>query len=131
MSQTQIAIVVGSLRKDSFNRQLAHAILKLRNEQARLHGRASYADYALADTMAGSAKAARDLLMKVWAPARLKALQEREDLKQLSGLEDLQAWDWHFWTERVRKEKYDLNEAEIKPYLQLHKMMEAFLDGMA
>jgi len=40
-------------------------------------------------------------------------------------LNDLEAWDWHFWTERVRKEKFDLNEAEIKPYLQLHKLMQA------
>jgi Zn-dependent oligopeptidase len=43
----------------------------------------------------------------------------------------LQAWDWHFWTERVRKEKFDLNEAEIKPYLQLNKLMEAMFYGGA
>lgn len=107
------------------NEAIMREILQLRLAQAKLLGYKDFSEYALADTMAGSAQAARDLLMKVWAPARLKALQEREDLKQLSGLEDLQAWDWHFWTERVRKEKYDLNEAEIKPYLQLHKLMEA------
>lgn len=100
-------------------------ILKLRLAQAQLLGYRDFSEYALADTMAGSAKAARDLLMRVWEPARLKALQEREDLKKLSGLDDLEAWDWHFWTERVRKEKFDLNEAEIKPYLQLNKLMEA------
>ena len=100
-------------------------ILKLRLAQARLLGYKDFSEYALADTMAGSAKQARDLLMRVWQPARLKALQEREDLKKLSGLNDLEAWDWHFWTERVRKEKFDLNEAEIKPYLQLHKLMQA------
>ena len=100
-------------------------ILKLRLAQAQLLGYRDFSEYALADTMAGSAKAARDLLMRVWAPARLKALQEREDLQKLSGLDDLEAWDWHYWTERVRKEKFDLNEAEIKPYLQLNKLMEA------
>ena len=107
------------------NNQIMREILALRLAQAKLLGYKDFSEYALADTMAGSAKAARDLLMRVWEPARLKALQEREDLKKLSGLEDLQAWDWHFWTERVRKEKFDLNEAEIKPYLQLSKLMEA------
>jgi peptidyl-dipeptidase Dcp len=107
------------------NEPIMKEILKLRLAQARLLGYKNFSEYALADTMAGSAQQARDLLMRVWQPARLKALQEREDLKQLSGLNDLEAWDWHFWTERVRKEKFDLNEAEIKPYLQLHKLMQA------
>jgi len=100
-------------------------ILKIRLSQARLLGYQNFSEYALADTMAGSAAKARDLLLRVWAPARLKAIAEGQDLKQLSGISDLAAWDWHYWTERVRKEKYDLNEAEIKPYLQLHKLMEA------
>jgi peptidyl-dipeptidase Dcp len=107
------------------NEPIMKEILKLRLAQARLLGYKDFSEYALADTMAGSAQQARDLLLRVWQPARLKALQEREDLKKLSGLEDLEAWDWHYWTERVRKEKYDLNEAEIKPYLQLHKLMQA------
>jgi peptidyl-dipeptidase Dcp len=102
-----------------------HEILKIRLAQARLLGYQNFSDYALADTMAGSPAKARDLLMRVWSPARLKAIQEGQDLKKLSGLSDLAAWDWHYWTERVRKEKFDLNEAEIKPYLQLHKLMEA------
>jgi len=107
------------------NETVMKEILKIRLAQARLLGYQNFSEYALADTMAGSAANARDLLMRVWTPARLRAIQEREDLKTLSGLSDLAAWDWHFWTERVRKEKFDLNEAEIKPYLQLHKLMEA------
>ena len=107
------------------NEPIMKEILKLRLAKARLLGYKDFSEYALADTMAGSAQQARDLLMRVWQPARLKALQEREDLKKLSGLNDLEAWDWHFWTERVRKEKFDLNEVEIKPYLQLHKLMQA------
>jgi len=107
------------------NEPIMKEILKLRLAQARLLGYKDFSEYALADTMAGSAQQARDLLMRVWQPARLKALQEREDLKKLSGLNDLEASDWHYWTERVRKEKFDLNEAEIKPYLQLHKLMQA------
>jgi peptidyl-dipeptidase Dcp len=107
------------------NENVMKEILKIRLAQARLLGYTNFSEYALADTMAGSAANARDLLMRVWTPARLRAVQEREDLKMLSGLSDLAAWDWHFWTERVRKEKFDLNEAELKPYLQLHKLMEA------
>jgi peptidyl-dipeptidase Dcp len=107
------------------NEPVMKEILKLRLAQAQMLGYKDFSEYALADTMAGSAQQARELLTRVWEPARLKAIEESEDLKKLSGLNDLQAWDWHFWTERVRKEKFDLNEAEIKPYLQLHKMMEA------
>ncbi len=107
------------------NEAIMRDILSLRLAQAQLLGYKDFSEYALADTMAGSAKAARDLLLRVWEPACQKALQERADLQKLSGLQDLAAWDWHFWTERVRKEKFDLNEAQIKPYLQLHKLMEA------
>jgi peptidyl-dipeptidase Dcp len=107
------------------NEAVMQEILKIRLAQARLLGYDNFSDYALADTMAESAANARDLLMRVWAPARLKAMAEGQDLKTISGLADLAAWDWHYWTERVRKEKFDLNEAEIKPYLQLHKLMEA------
>ena len=107
------------------NEAVMHEILSIRLAQARLLGYQNFSDYALADTMAGSATKARDLLMRVWTPARLKAIAEGHDLKKLSGLPDLAAWDWHYWTERVRKEQFDLNEAEIKPYLQLHKLMEA------
>jgi peptidyl-dipeptidase Dcp len=107
------------------NETVMKEILKIRLAQARLLGYKNFSEYALADTMAGSAANARDLLMRVWTPARSRAIQERKDLMTLSGLSDLAAWDWHYWTERVRKEKFDLNEAEIKPYLQLHKLMEA------
>jgi len=63
------------------NEPIMKEILKLRLAQARLLGYKDFSEYALADTMAGSAQQARDLLMRVWQPARLKALQEREDLK--------------------------------------------------
>lgn len=107
------------------NEAIMREILRLRLAQAQLLGYRDFSEFALADTMAGSAQAARDLLLRVWEPARLKALKERDDLIKISGLTHLEAWDWHFWTERVRKEKYDLNEAEIKPYLQLSQLMKA------
>ena len=83
------------------NRELARSILRLRGEQARLHGHASYADYALADTMAGRQPAVQQLLDEVW-PRALAALQlEQEALEAQRAAEGvdgpIEAWDWRFW----------------------------------
>jgi len=114
------------------NRPVAREILTLRNEQARLHGFASFADYALADTMAGTHAAVKSLLEQVWEPAKARAAQEREALQALalSRGETLQveAWDWRFYAEKVRQVRYDLEEAEIKPYFGLDRMVEAVFD---
>lgn len=114
------------------NRPVAREILALRHEQARLHGHASYADYALADTMAGRAAAVNELLMQVWHPARAKAEKERQALQAmvLSRGEALQleAWDWRYYAEKVRQARYELDEAEVKPYFPLDRMVEAVFD---
>ena len=115
----------GENHGDSNNHQVMREILELRLAQARLLGYANFSDFALADTMAGSAKAARDLLMKVWHPARERALQEWQTLVSRSGLSDFAAWDWHYWSERVRRDAYDLDDAQIRPYLQLHQLTQA------
>jgi peptidyl-dipeptidase Dcp len=115
------------------NRPVAREILSLRNEQARLHGHASYADYALADTMAGRVAAVNDLLWKVWEPAKAAAEQEREALQAMlhsrgepqAGIEP---WDWRYYAEKVRQLRYDLDEAEVKPYFPLDRMVEAVFD---
>jgi peptidyl-dipeptidase Dcp len=114
------------------NRPVAREILTLRREQARLHGYASYADYALADTMAGTQAAVSDLLQQVWVPARERAQAEQEALQALalSRGESLQieAWDWRYYAEKVRQARYDLDEAAIKPYFPLDRMVEAVFD---
>ena len=114
------------------NRPVAREILTLRNEQARLHGFASFADYALADTMAGTHAAVKSLLEQVWEPAKERAATEREAL-QASALSrgetlQLEAWDWRFYAEKVRQVRYDLEEAEVKPYFVLDRMVEAAFD---
>ena len=111
------------------NREIAREILTLRNEQARLHGHSCYADYALADTMAGSRAAVTDLLTQVWGPAKARAAQERDALL-LSRGEDLQieAWDWRYYAEKVRQLRYDVDEAAVKPYFPLAGMVEAVFD---
>ena len=114
------------------NRPVAREILTLRNEQARLHGYACYADYALADTMAGTQAAVGELLQQVWVPAKARAEQERQALQALvlSRNESLQieAWDWRYYAEKVRQARYDLDEAAVKPYFPLDRMVEAVFD---
>ena len=114
------------------NRPVAREILTLRNEQARLHGFTSFADYALADTMAGNHAAVKALLEQVWEPAKARAAQEREALLALAMSRgealQLEAWDWRFYAEKVRQVRYDLEEAELKPYFVLDRLVEAAFD---
>lgn len=118
------------------NRPLIKEILKLRLQQAQLLGFKHFADFALSDTMAATPEAVRQLLMRAWQPAKEKAKQERlalaqaatESTGQLHKAEDIQAWDWHHWSEKVRKATHDLDEAEIKPYLQLDSLIQAMFD---
>jgi peptidyl-dipeptidase Dcp len=118
--------------KDHDNRAIAQEILTLRNEQARLHGHACYADYALADTMAGSVAAVTGLLSRVWEPAKAAAKLEQDALEamqlSLGHRFTLEAWDWRFYAEKVRKARYDLDEAEVKPYFPLDAMVAALFD---
>ena len=114
------------------NREVARDILRLRNEQARLHGHASYADHALTDTMAGTHTAVQGLLGDVWPRALAAAERERQALQevmQAEGVhESIEPWDWRFWAEKVRHQRFDLDDAEIKPYFQLERMVEAAFD---
>jgi peptidyl-dipeptidase Dcp len=114
------------------NRPVAREILALRNEQARLHGFASYADYALTDTMAGQQAAVTALLTQVWEPAKARAAEELAALQALAlsrgEAAQLEPWDWRFYAEKVRQLRYDLDEAIVKPYFPLDRMVEAVFD---
>jgi peptidyl-dipeptidase Dcp len=115
------------------NRPVAREILTLRREQARLHGHSCYADYALADTMAGTRAAVNDLLDQVWAPAARRAEEERRDLQALAaelgdGSLQIEAWDWRYYAEKLRQARYALDEAALKPYFPLERMVEAAFD---
>ncbi|MFO1336942.1 MAG: M3 family metallopeptidase [Burkholderiaceae bacterium] len=114
------------------NRALAREILQWRQRQARAHGHASYADYALADTMAGEQAAVRRLLDEVWTRALPAAEQERQALiaaMRSHGVDgEPQAWDWRYWSEKVRQVRYAIDEAELKPYFSLDAMVQAAFD---
>jgi peptidyl-dipeptidase Dcp len=111
------------------NRALIAEIVALRDERAKLLGFANFADYRLDDQMAKTPAAARKLLDEVWGRARLKAGAERDALQAMIAEEGgnfaLAPWDWRYYAEKLRKARYDLDEAEIKPYFQLDKMIEA------
>jgi peptidyl-dipeptidase Dcp len=114
------------------NHDLIREIVALRAEQSRLLGYATYADYKLDDTMAKEPSAVLNLLHQVWEPARVQALAERDLIQteaSSSGFPGgIAAWDWRFYAERVRKARYDLNDAEIKPYFLLENMVRAAFD---
>jgi peptidyl-dipeptidase Dcp len=114
------------------NRKLVAAILALRAERARLLGFASAAEATLEFSMAKTPAAVRGLLMEVWRPARARALEERDALQTtITAAGDnfkLAAWDWRYYAEKVRKAKFEIDAAEIKPYLQLENMIAAAFD---
>ena len=111
------------------NRAIALETLELRQEQAALLGYHDFATYKLEPEMAGTPKAVRQLLMDVWRPARARAEEDQTALTammQADGVNGpLEAWDWRYYSEKRRVAEHDLDEAELKPYLQLDRMIEA------
>ena len=104
-------------------------ILKLRAERARLLGFATHAHWITDDQMAKTPDVAMDLMLKVWAPATARVREEVADMQAVADAEGgdkivIAPWDYRYYSEKVRKAKYDLDEAEIKPYLQLEKLRE-------
>jgi peptidyl-dipeptidase Dcp len=111
------------------NSAIMSEIIALRDERAKLLGYETFAEYRLDDTMAKTPARVRGLLDDVWQPARNRANDERATLQANANAEganfDIAAHDWHFYSEKVRKETHDFDEAELKPYLQLDKMIDA------
>jgi peptidyl-dipeptidase Dcp len=111
------------------NKAVIAEMVTLRAERARLLGYASFAHYRLDDTMAKTPDAVRALLERVWAPARRRALADRDALQALVQAEGknfaLAPWDWRYYAEKLRKARCDIDEATIKPYLQLDRIIEA------
>lgn len=117
---------------DTDNRAIAAETLALRAERAALLGYESFAAMKLETEMAKTPDAVRDLLMQVWQPARAQAGADAEVLTAMlraDGINGvLEPWDWHYYSDKRRKAEHDLDEAELKPYLQLDRMIEAAFD---
>jgi peptidyl-dipeptidase Dcp len=114
------------------NREISVETLQLRAERARLLGFETFAAFRLDDAMAKTPEAVRGLLDEVWTAAVKKADVERRRLAEVAQAEgqniDIEPWDWRYYAEKVRKAEHDLDEAEIKPYLQLDQMIAAAFD---
>ncbi|RWR46314.1 M3 family peptidase [Sinirhodobacter ferrireducens] len=114
------------------NRANAAEILALREERAKLLGYPSFAAYKLEPEMAKTPEHVRDLLMRVWAPAKARAEADGEILARMmhaDGLNGaLEPWDWRYYSEKRRVAEHDFDEAALKPYLSLEAMIGAVFD---
>ena len=114
------------------NREIVRETLQLRQEQAALLGYKSFAEFKLETQMAKTPARVRDLLMQVWHPAKARAEADGAILTQMmaeDGLNGpLMASDWRYYAQKRRRADHDLDEAELKPYLQLDKMIAAAFD---
>ncbi len=114
------------------NREIVRETLALRAEKAGLLGYENYAALKLDNTMAKTPEAVNDLLTQVWDKAVARAGEEEQELVRLVAAEGrnhpVLPWDWRYYAEKLRAEKFDFSEAELKPYLQLEKVIEACFD---
>ncbi len=114
------------------NKEIIRRILELRQEKAKLLGFESFAHFMLDEKMAKTPEAANELLMSIWSPAVKRAQEEAEELQKRIDAEGknfkLQGWDWFYYTEKLRKERYELNDADIKPYFQLENVLAGAFD---
>ena len=111
------------------NNEIVKQILKLRNERVALLGYDNYAQWRLQNRMAKNPENAMDLMMKVWPAALARVEEEVEDMQKIANAEGaditIKPWDYRFYAEKVRKEKYDLDSEEVKQYLELGNLTEA------
>lgn len=104
-------------------------ILQLRAERAKLLGYTTHAHWRVENSMAKTPERAMELMMAVWKPAVKRVNEEVADMQALADKEGakikIEPWDYRYYMERVRKAKYDLDQNQVKPYLQLDKLREA------
>ncbi|MEG2281916.1 MAG: M3 family metallopeptidase, partial [Rikenellaceae bacterium] len=112
------------------NRVVANKILNLSLAKAKLLGFKSYAEYVISENMAKDPKNVYKLMLELWKPALAQAKTELKELQTLADKEGkgvkVEAWDWWYYSEKLRKEKFDIDEETIKPYLSVDKVR----DGM-
>ena len=114
------------------NKQIIREILELRIERANMLGFETHADYMLKDRMAGEPGNVYNLLERIWEPALKKASEEAAMMQDMIGKEGsdfkLETWDWWYYAEKIRKEKYDLDEEEVRAYFSLETVKEGLFN---
>ncbi len=110
------------------NKDVVAKLVAQRLEKAKLMGYTCYADYVLEDRMAKTPQAVYALLDRVWEPALEKAKVEAADMQALINKQspkfELEAWDWHYFNEKVMKSKFDLDEGMMRPYFRLENVRD-------
>jgi len=114
-------------KSEAFNTTpVINEILVLRDKKAKLLGYSNFAEYAISKNMAKTPANVYSLLMGLWEPALEKSKKEAKDLQNMMNMEGvdgaLQSYDWWYYTEKLRKEKYDLDENELRPYFSLEQV---------
>lgn len=109
-------------------REILEKTARLRLQKAQLMGKKNFAELKLQDQMAKSPIPAMDLLAKIATPAVAKAKIEAKEIQELIDAQNggfkLEPWDWNFYSEQVRKQKYDLDQSELKPYFEVTSVLE-------
>ena len=115
------------LRGNGFDtREVLLKMVKLRAKRAEIFGKSSHAQYSLSEQTAGSPERVHTMLRKIAPAALANAKAEGRDLERLAkldGIEKLESWDWDYYTEKVRAEKYDLDTSLMKPYFELESVL--------
>ena len=118
----------GDNNNENDNKPVIAEMVKLRDQKAKLLGWDNYAGYVIDDNMAKTPENVYDFLGKVWEPALKVSKQERDAMQKIINKEGgdfkLKSWDWWYYAEKLRKQKYDLNEEELKPYFSLDNVRE-------
>jgi len=118
----------GNNNNDNDNKGIIAEIVKLRDQRAKLLGFENFADYVIDDNMAKTPENVYNFLHQVWKPALQVAKADRSEMQKIIDAEGgnfkLESWDWWYYAEKLRKQKYDLDEEELKPYLSLDNVRE-------
>jgi len=122
----------GDNNNDRDNKNIAIEMSALRIERAKLLGYDTHADFVLENNMAKNTERVNELLNKVWEPALSRAKQEVREMQDLIDSEGgnfkFAAWDWWHYAEKIRQNKYDFTEAEVKPYFSERKVLAGAFD---
>jgi len=125
-------ILKGDNNDELDNKKKLSRMAALRVERANLLGYETHADFVLEERMAKTSEAVYELLNKLWEPALKVAKKERDDMQQMIYDEgddfELESWDWWYYSEKVKKAKYDLDEEELRPYFEVTNVIKGVFD---
>jgi peptidyl-dipeptidase Dcp len=116
----------GNNGNDTDNNELFRELMMLRQQSSQLLGYENYADYFTRVQMAENPQNVYDFLYRIWEPALARAENEKKEMQQIIDSEggdfELAAWDWWYYAEKIRKQKYDLDDSEVKPYFAIENV---------